>query len=410
MKPSLLKIAATLALLLSFTAGIFAQNGTVTPYSRFGYGMLRDNATAAQQSMGGVGYAMGSGRQINVMNPASYARIDSLTFLFDMGVDLKNTWSSEGDISEHQLGGGLNYITMQFPLGKRMGMSLGILPYSAVGYTFGNTIPNGYTTRQGSGSINMAYAGLSARIFGGLSVGANFSYMFGSTLNDIYATTNQGSVSLFQDELNVRDWNVNIGLLYSLPVGHDVYTLGVTYSPSKALHGTMHTYAYDTTADTSPVEDSSTPAKNLFALAESWGAGISWNHNSRLFVEADVTYQPWSKVKYQGEEGNLVDRYRGALGVQYQPTLRGSYFKRVQYRAGVFANRDYLKIGSNTVREYGATIGFGFPVPGFKSIVNLGLEWKKRQGHPNAMIKENHFNITLGLNINELWFQKSRIY
>ena len=41
--------------------------------------------------MGGIGYAMSSGRQINVMwNPASYACIDSLTFLFDMGVGTSN--------------------------------------------------------------------------------------------------------------------------------------------------------------------------------------------------------------------------------------------------------------------------------------------------------------------------------
>ncbi|MDE6503741.1 MAG: hypothetical protein K2K78_04690, partial [Muribaculaceae bacterium] len=43
-----------------------------TPYSRYGYGTLGDNATSSQRAMGGVGYAMNSGRQINVMNPASY--------------------------------------------------------------------------------------------------------------------------------------------------------------------------------------------------------------------------------------------------------------------------------------------------------------------------------------------------
>ena len=50
-----------------------AQNTVITPYSRYGYGILSDNASSMQRSMGGVGYAMNSGRQINVMNPASYA-------------------------------------------------------------------------------------------------------------------------------------------------------------------------------------------------------------------------------------------------------------------------------------------------------------------------------------------------
>ena len=52
-----------------------------TPYSKLGFGILNDNATGSQRAMGGVGYAMQSGRQINVMNPASYAKVDSLTFL-----------------------------------------------------------------------------------------------------------------------------------------------------------------------------------------------------------------------------------------------------------------------------------------------------------------------------------------
>ena len=67
-------------------------------------------------------------------------------------------------------------------------------------------------------------------------------------------------------------------------------------------------------------------------------------------------------------------------------------------------------IRGNNLREYGITGGFGFPVPGFKSVVNLGLEWKHRRCSPVALIKEDYFNITIGINFNEMWFQKSRIY
>ena len=117
-------LSALIALQLSGTLAVIAQNGTMTPYSRYGYGILKDNATAAQRNMGGVGYAMISGRQINVMNPASYAAIDSLTFLFDMGIDFTTMWQNEtvdgNKLSDKQSGGGLDYITMQFPIGKFM--------------------------------------------------------------------------------------------------------------------------------------------------------------------------------------------------------------------------------------------------------------------------------------------------
>ena len=104
---------------------VFAQ-GPMTPYSRYGYGILNDNATSAQRAMGGVGYAMSSGRQINVMNPASYAAMDSLTFLFDMGITGTALWSTEGEESGKDFGGGLDYVTIQFPICKNVGMSAGL--------------------------------------------------------------------------------------------------------------------------------------------------------------------------------------------------------------------------------------------------------------------------------------------
>lgn len=87
----------TILTLLLLLAAPSAMAQILSPYSKFGYGLLDNNATAAQMQMGGVGYAMSSGRQINVMNPASYAAADSLTFLFDMGVNFTSLNSSETD-------------------------------------------------------------------------------------------------------------------------------------------------------------------------------------------------------------------------------------------------------------------------------------------------------------------------
>lgn len=91
-----MKIKSFLLLaVMAMTAAPAALAQTTSPYSKFGYGLLGDNATSAQRQMGGVGYAMRSGRQINVMNPASYAAIDSLTFLFDMGTDVSMYWRKD---------------------------------------------------------------------------------------------------------------------------------------------------------------------------------------------------------------------------------------------------------------------------------------------------------------------------
>ncbi|MDE6126558.1 MAG: hypothetical protein K2G30_06340, partial [Muribaculaceae bacterium] len=99
-------------------AGAWAQNSTVTPYSRFGYGVLEQQANTQQRGMGGVGIAMRSGRQINFMNPASYATIDSLTFLFDIAANTKMLGTEEGSEKGHNFTGGLDYAVMQFPITK----------------------------------------------------------------------------------------------------------------------------------------------------------------------------------------------------------------------------------------------------------------------------------------------------
>ena len=280
----LFRLIASISFITAAIAAGFAQNGTMTPYSRYAYGMLGDHASGAQRSMGGVGYAMNSGRQINAMNPASYAAIDSLTFLFDIGIDLTSLHQSElqtdGRVSQNKFGGGLDYVTLQVPLGRYMGASLGLLPYSSVGYAFGSKIDNGIDSRQGSGSLNEFYLGIAGRPFKGFTVGANISYLFGTILNDTYGYLTTGGSSLFQNQMSVRDY-----------------------------------------------------------------------------------------LEVLGKNGN-----------------------------------------ANGLREFGVTAGFGFPVPSFRTIVNLGFEFKHRAANPDPLIKENYFNITIGVNFNEMWFRQSKIY
>lgn len=410
-------LCAVLAICLILSDNASAQNGTMSPYSRFGYGFLSDHATSTQRSMGGVGYGMNSGRQINVMNPASYAAIDSLTFLFDMGIDLTNVWSTEGDTRESNFGGGLDYITMQFPLGRYMGASVGLLPYSSVGYSFGSTIDNGAVGRSGSGSLNELYVGIAGRPFRGFTVGANVSYMFGSIVNDVYAYSEYSSTTLFQRQMSVRDYRLDFGAQYSFNVARDHrITLGLVYSPKKNLHGDVYGIYYDTTADGVKIDTVAGNPKmaGQYGLPEKWGAGINYRWGTRLMVEGDFTYEPWLKAKYgtveNFESTRFANRYRISLGGMYTPDTRGNYVQRMQYRLGAFYNRDYVTIGNNNVRDYGVTLGFGLPVPGFKTVINVGLEYRHRQAYPAALVKEDYLNITIGVNFNEMWFRKNRLY
>lgn len=408
-----IKILTAVALLAAAILPVQAQQ-TTSPYSRFGFGLLGDNATSAQTQMGGVGYAMHSGRQVNAMNPAAYAATDTLTFLFDMGVDFSWYSQKEGSVSKTDNGGGLDYVTMQFPIGKRMGMSLGLLPYSSVGYSFGSNIDNGSSSHEGSGGLNQLYLGFAGRPFGGLSLGFNISYLFGTTYNDVYARSNTAATSLFEQVMQVRDFHLLFGAQYSQKLTpQDEVTVGITYSPGKDLLGHSWIQKYDVGSDAAPDTLNYISLRKHYSLPDTWGAGVSWTHNQLLNIEVDFTSQPWSKAKLYNTDNftatKYADRYKVAAGVSWRPAMRGAYLKRITYRAGFNYTRDYVMIGDNHVKQYGASIGFGFPAPGQKTVLNLGFEYLHRQGSPQALVKENYFNIKLGINFNQLWFMQSKI-
>ncbi len=417
-------IISTLALVAACHMPAMAQSST-TPYSKLGYGILSDNATGMQRAMGGVGIAMQNGRQINVMNPASYSQVDSLTFLWDMGLDLTNCWSKEGTKSGYSLGGGLDYITMEFRLAKNLGAAIGIVPFSSVGYSFGGDIDNGTDSRLGAGGLSELFAGVGYQPFKGLSIGANFSYLFGSTTN----TTNVSSTSntQFIRNLEVRDWNMRAGLQYAFNISRkNKVVIGLTYQPKKSLHGNAlgrmadinqdvvvdnkgnTVIVYDTIADMS--------LKGNYELPNTFGVGVSYTYDNRLNVELDYTYQQWSKAKYtpidyfEAPQTKWNNRWKVAAGMSYLPNPRGNYFNRMTYRLGAFYNNDYMNVNGNDVRDYGLGLGFSFPaLAGNKTLVNLGVEWRHRYTAPTNLLKEDYLNITVSVNFNEMWFWKNKI-
>ena len=339
------------AAICCLTAG--AQNVT-TPYSMYGYGILGDYATSMQRQMGGIGVAMNSGRQINVMNPASYAAIDSLTFLFDLGADVSMLWSKEGSAKERTTGGGLDYITMQFPICKYMGGSIGLLPWSSVGYAFGNEIRHGTRENQGTGGINQAYLGISGR-YAGFSLGFNVSYNFGNITNDLYSNPDGSGRTLFEHVMQVRDWNILLGAQYTARINKESHlTVGVTYSPKKTMLGKSWATVQELSMETGPDTVGSMTLKKNYYQPDAVAVGVSYTYQRqyKLMIEADYTFQQWSKAKFSpllsdpdplnpdakrqvvfdGMQFN--NRYRLALGGELIPRVRGNYGQRISYRLG----------------------------------------------------------------------------
>ena len=406
---------------------LLAQNNTNSPYTRFGYGELADRSFGAGRAMGGVGYGLRSPKQINPLNPASYSSMDSLTFLFDFGASGQVSWFSDGATKHHQVNGNVEYIALQFPITRRLAMSVGLLPFSYVGYNFGEAkTQNGLSWGEsfsGSGGLSDLYAGISYDIWKKrLSVGMNAGFLFGNithSRNLIFPEgTGADNVSRSQ-RYEVRDMKLDFGLQYTHPLSKTEHiTVGLAYTPGKKLKTTLYDIQVvgGTTASGYTKNDTITGFR--FDMASTYGFGVSYVKENKLTVAADFLYEDWGKRYFENELGQFSDRIRVAAGAEYIPQYdtRG-YLGRIRYRAGAHYSNSYLKVGQSAendnkghgYNEYGASVGFGFPLIDNRSLVNVSFEYVKIRPELRTMIDEQYFRFTVNYTFNELWFFKRKV-
>lgn len=412
-----LKRVVVASLFALVSVAMAAQNNTNSPYTRYGYGELADRSFGAGRAMGGIGIGMRSNRQINPMNPASYTSMDSLTFIFDFGVAGQLSWFDDGANKQHQVNGNVEYIALQFPITRWMAVSAGVLPYSHVGYDYGqlqyeDDIPyiNRYT---GKGGLNELYGGVSIDIWKKrLSVGANVGYFFGNIDHSMtvtpYSSDYRYTSSRFQ-RIEVRDYKLDFGLQYTHPLSaRDRMVFGVTYSPAKKLNATS--YVIETTSTS--VGDTTT--NYAFDIPNSFGAGLSFERRNKLTLAGDFLYETWKEANFFSEKGDFKNRIRAAAGAEYIPDyMSRAFFSRIRYRAGFHYSNSYLNIKDSGYDEYGASVGFGFPLVEERtramSLLNISFEYVKIKPQTRALIDEQYFRFTVNYTFNERWFMKFKV-
>lgn len=171
-------------LLMTSTATALAQSGTNSPYSQFGYGVLADQSQSMNRGMNGLAYGFHEHNQVNVLNPASYSALDSLSFFFDAGISGQITNFKENGVKRNAKNANLEYIVGAFRIFRRTGVTFGLLPYSNVGYNYYNTDyvdgtkTTTYTnTYAGDGGLHRLFIGVGWAPIKQLAVGERFLYV-----------------------------------------------------------------------------------------------------------------------------------------------------------------------------------------------------------------------------------------
>ncbi len=408
---------------------LMAQNVINSPYSRYGLGEMRgENVNAQIKGMGGISLGLSNSTMINPSNPASYAVFDSLSFLIEAGIDASFVTLKTDQRSESSQTATLGYVLMGFPITKWWKTSIGILPYSKIGYNVEIVVDMSeyefsdiLNKLEGSGGINRILWGNAFNIGKNLRIGIDSYYIFGNG--------SRNSTIYFLDSLNIygtkvetstrgNDFIFNYGMQYDIHFSEkNILTLGLIYANKfnvnanrKYLSKTITGGFYDVVEEVKDTVKYIPDIKGTFIIPPKFGFGAVYQKQGSWLVGVDFEWQKWSDYESFGVLDSLRNTMRFAIGGQYTPdhTNISSLFKRMTYRGGVRYEQTYLSLNGHNVDEFGISFGVTFPMKKSKTTIDLAIEAGKRGTTADKLVQEGFFNFVFGVSIQEHWFYKRK--
>lgn len=434
----MLKRICFFIILLVFAGQSEAQTNTNSPYSRYGLGMMSQPGFTQNRAMGGAGIALSSDRHINYLNPASYSATDSMSFLFDFGIQghytlFENRFDNELRTNDYW-GMNMDHLAIAFPITKWWAASFGVVPYSKVGYSIKQEIDDHPDVNfinyyfEGNGGINQLYLGTSFEFFDRLSLGINFNYLFGSiefrraVEFPFPAPDHNYSFTEINSRTVISDFMIDMGIQYSqdfldkynltlgfivdnksrISADHNIQTKNVFPGSATAMNES-------TITDPSFVLEDTSKTGNII-IPGNFGAGFAFNYNDRLTLAVDYYRQDWSKSSFFASEEPLTNSnsLHGGLELIPDPEALKGYHKRMAYRLGGYHKNSYLHLKGEQLKDYGISFGLGLPLRNTKSSFNLAFEAGRRGTLDNYLIRENYMFVSFSVTLHDFWFVKRR--
>lgn len=404
-----------LALILLTTLTVSAQEGTSSPYSFYGLGDIKFRGTHDARSMGGLGIANDS-IHLNLLNPATYSRLKTTNFAIG-GTSTFNNFSNEEKTEKAQRTS-IDYLAVGFPLGDKFGATFGLMPYSSVGYKIQSQTSD--SKSKGEGGINRFFTGVAYNFSKYLSAGLDIQYNFGTIetetsiiIPNIILGTRERNKS------NIKGISTNFAVLYKRNITDKLElssTLG--YAPESKLNSensrNIATVSYSNNGSEFVNDSDDLPVNNTkLIIPAKYTVGTGLGSSKKWFVGLEYTFQESSKSSNRFDDitnTSFNDSQKIVLGGYFIPKYNSftSYWSRVNYRAGFRYENTGLVIKSKEINDYGINFGLGLPVGGKLSNINVGFEYGKKGTVYNNLIEENYFNVSIGLSLNDLWFQKTK--
>jgi len=409
-----------LPVLVFFSLATFAQQATSSPYSFYGIGDVRFRGTVENRLMGSVAVFSDS-IHINLQNPASYSGLKLSTFTIGAGYNQTNLESYEGTDKAQRTT--VDYMAIGLPLFKKATVALGLLPYSSVGYrvSTGDYVDQ-ILRYKGEGGLNRVFVGYGYEINKSLSLGVDVLYNFGSieTTNTQYLRTleiQNGAMEVNRSEMSGLSFR--LGAMYQRQWGNRNLFASVSVTPQSNLRSnntrTISSVQFALEGTTPAIVDSFDPitSKNTVKLPTQVTVGLGYGQAKKWMLGTELLLKQSSNFGNRFSDLNQASFENGfqySVGGYYVPNYSAfsGYFKRVTYRAGFRYEKTGLVIRQESIKDYAVTGGFGFPLGGLFSNINLGVEYGRRGTAKANLVEENYTNVIMSFSFNDKWFVRSK--
>jgi hypothetical protein len=395
--------AAVIAFLLLQATCLVDAQVIKSPYSVFGIGELVDNDLGMNRSLAGTGIAFKSDKSINYLNPASYLGIPENSLIWELGLYGFQSNSQQKNLHQTRRDFNVSYTSVSLYLADRWALSLGVLPFSHVSYEIkstdiiGSELTSYEKTYAGSGGLSRIYVGNSFRMFGGLAVGFDLSYI-GGTVTETESTSGNNNLADYTltNKLTISAGYLDYGLQYFVPDRDWQYAFGVVYGAG--IQTNVSNEVQLTSGDsTASLQQNDSP---ILRIPRKFGIGIS-ARSPNFRAGVDYEWEDWSVLRFSDPHFRTKNSNRCSIGLEYSPARSDSRSRRISYRFGANYKFSYLSVDGTSINSWGLTLGTGIP---FQTVnVNASIEYGEEGTLTNGLIRNRYWMFYMSFSLSEIW-------
>jgi hypothetical protein len=419
-----------------------AQPKDNSPFSQFGLGDFFETDMPSSHSMGGLGSVYHDFFEANLENPASLGFLQYTSL--QVAVSAKRSSLRRFDDKQTVWSGNLDHISFNLPLINPLnealerretaftwGTSVSLRPYSQVAYF--NEINDSIAE---IGDVERLFTGLGGLYhinwgnglkYKNFSAGISLGYIHGQQSfeeSTQFLDLENAYRNLFQSTITYKGFNSRIGLLYEHPLDlkkarekeenpSRLLSAGVFFGGQTSLDTRSDNIQLAISSNFSDIDTAmiDLDRDDEAIIPGAWGAGVMYRHAGDFRIGIDYQAAKWSNYSNPARPHAMMDAWKFGGGAAWIPDANSitSYFKRVEYRAGFYYQKDPRVIEGEQVKVTAFTFGAGFPFILQRNIAwaQLGFDIGGRTGGEN--LSDNFIRGKVGLIFNDnSWFIRGK--